>query len=261
MKKLSFMLLSLLAVTMLTACGNEDEPDNKQTLTSIINTRAIVGDDVVFSQGSAKVELDYTNMLISFTADYKDADGQSHSLSTPSMKLISEGGAIYTFNATSGQGVGSVLSLEGTIDMNTGMLWFRFLSGSTEYVSTSQLLYAYTTTNITNPDNGNHGSHKQSGYLFALDARGETCIMKIFNFVSTLNGAIDAVEVQYQDLTVTPTATGYRITAPEVESSIKGFYALTNVDITLDDQCNVIAGSFKSNGLEFEFSGNVFNRE
>ena len=63
MKKLSFLLLSLLAVTLFTACGNEDEPVNKQSFTSTINCRAIDGDQVVFSQSSAKVELNYTDMI------------------------------------------------------------------------------------------------------------------------------------------------------------------------------------------------------
>ena len=56
MKKLSFLLFSLLAVTLFTACNdNNDEPDNKQTFTSTVNSRAIDGDDVVYSRGTGKV--------------------------------------------------------------------------------------------------------------------------------------------------------------------------------------------------------------
>lgn len=264
MKKLSFLLLSLLAVTMLTACGNDDEPENKQIVTMTINSRAIDGDQVVFSQGTAKVELNYTDMLINFTADYKDADGVSRSITTPDMKMTATGSSsVYEFvSSPTSQGVGGVSSagVGGYIDMATGMTWFTINSGSDEVVCTTQLLYAYSTTTMTNPDNGNHGSHQQSAYLFALDARGETCIMKVSNFVASLNnGAVDAAEVQYDGLTVTPTATGYRITADEVESNYNGFYTLTDVDFTLSSQCMVINGSFKCNGLEYTVSGGLFS--
>ena len=68
MKKLSFMLLSLLAVTMLTACGNDDEPVNRQTVNMAINSRLVDASNgaVVFSQNTAKVEINYTDMTISF---------------------------------------------------------------------------------------------------------------------------------------------------------------------------------------------------
>ena len=100
MKKLSFLLISLLAVTLFTACNNDD-PVNKQTVTMTISNRAIDGDEVVFSQTSANAELDYTNMIIKFSASYKDADGMSHSFSTPEMKLNgSTSNTVYTFSNT-----------------------------------------------------------------------------------------------------------------------------------------------------------------
>ena len=123
---------------------------------------------------------------------------------------------------------------------------------------TTHLLYAYTTTAMNNPDNGNHGSHDQSAYLFALDSRGETCVMQISNFMSNLNGTVDAAEVQYDGLTVTPTATGYKITAATAESNIKGYYTLTDVEFNIYEQCLVFNGSFKCNGLKYNVSGSLF---
>ena len=252
MKKLSFLLLSLLAVTMLTSCGNDD-PVNKQTAVIVINNRAIQGDQVVFSQGNASVELDYTNMNIAFSFNYKDADGQSHNISTSVMKMRSSNRTTYQFNSDDN-------SLTGSIDLGTGMMYFTYApSSDTRVYSSSHLLYAYTTTTITNLDNGNHGSHQQSSYLFVIDARGEKCVMQINNFISNLNGVVDAAEVYYEGLTITPTLTGYTITADKAESNAKGFYTITDLNITIDDQCNVINGSFMSNGLKHEISGGLFN--
>lgn len=259
MKKLSFLLLSLLAVTLFTSCNKSDEPVNKQTLTATINSRAIDGDQVVFSQGSAKVELNFTDMMIQFTADYKDADGMSHSITTPDMKLTNTGGTVYSFNHSASQQ--DAPGLEGTLDMGTGMMWYTFNNGGAKVVSSFHLLYAYTVTTMTNPDNGNHGSHEQSAYLFAPDARGETCVMQISNFMSTLNSVVDASEVQYAGLTLTPTATGYKITADKAESTnYKGFYTLTDVDITLNNQALFMTGSFKCNGLTHEITGGLFKK-
>lgn len=257
MKKF-FYLFAVLALVSLSACNESDEPTNIQTATMVINSRAIDGDDMVFSQGSSKVELDYTNMFIKFTADYRDINGQSHTITTPDMKLYIMNSSIYKFDNIASNEYTGIEQLTGYIDFATGMMWYSFKDASSKVVSSSQFLYAYTTTTVTNPDNGYHFSHEQSAYLFALDARGETCTMKISNFIPNINGSVQASEIQYKDLTVTPTTTGYIITADEVESSYKGFFSITDLNIILNNQCMVIGGSFKSNDLEFSINGSLF---
>jgi hypothetical protein len=170
MKKLSFMLLALLAVTLFTACGNDDEPVNKQTVSMAINNRAIAGDQVVFSQANAKVEMNYTDMTIQITTEYNDATELPHSIATPAMKLTNEGGTVYSF----GKGTSEIT---GYIDFATGMTWFIINDNFGPVICSSQLLYAYSTTSVTDPDNGNHYSHEHSAYLFILDAKCEKCIM------------------------------------------------------------------------------------
>ena len=251
MKKLSFLLLSLLAVAMLTSCGNE-EPVNKQTAVIDIDNRAIQGNQVVFSQGKATVELDFTNMNIAFSFNFKDVDGDIRSISSSVMKLRLLNMSTYEFNSDDN-------SLAGDIDLGTGMMYFSYVPGSDSRVyCTSHLLYAYTTTSITNPTNGNNGRHEQSAYLITPDAKGETCTMRISNFMANTSGAVDAGDIQYTGITMTPTADGYTITASEVESSYKGQYTITDLNATLDNQAKVFNCTFKCNGLDYSISGKLF---
>jgi len=258
MKKFSLFLLPFMAVIMLAACGKEDEPVNKQTVSMVTNSRAIDGDQLVFSQGSNKVEVNYTDMTIQFTGDYHDANGNSRSLTTPSMKLTHVNDMTYRFNNATSTAYTGIDNFTGYLDMGTGMMWYSFDEGTNHVVSSSHLLYAYTTTTITNPDNGNHSSHNQSAYLFAIDSKGETCTMKLSNFIANVNGSVQATEIQYNNLKVKPTTTGYVITADEVESSYRGFYTITDLNITLDNQCLTMSGSFKCGDLDFTITGNLF---
>ena len=78
MKKLSFLMLTLLGMVMFTACGDDnDEPENKQTVSATINTRLINNDDetVTFSQSTGKIEVDYTNMKIRLNTTFIDENG------------------------------------------------------------------------------------------------------------------------------------------------------------------------------------------
>ncbi len=248
----------MLAVVMLNSCINDD-PENKLSGKSVINTRAINGDQVVFSQGSTTVEMDYSNMTIKFTADYKDSDGISHTFTTPEMKMSAESNSVYSFKNTAAST--GIDNFNGHIDRATNMISYNFNDGSTLVVSTSHLYYAYASTSMSNPDNGNSGSHKQSAYLFALDAKGESCIMQIDNFITNMNGSVDVPQIQYRGLHVVPTTTGYKITAEKAESNYEGFYAITDLDITLSDQCNTINGTFTCNDIKFAISGKLFPNE
>ena len=259
MKKLSFMLLSLVAVTLFTSCNKDDNPVNKQSYTSAINCRAINGTDVAFSQATAQIDLNYTDMTIKFTTNYKDIDGMSHTLTAPEMKLNpSPGSTIYRFEGSLNEmGPGN-----GYIDLATGMIWFTFKpqSDATVYYLSTHLLYAYTTTTITNPGNGFSYNHEQSAYLFVPNARGDSCTMSISNFTPNTSGSIEVSEIQYERLEMTPTEGGYTITAAQVApKNYKGsHYTLNDLNITLDNQGRAINGSFKCNDLEFRLAGYLF---
>ena len=263
MKK-TFCLFALLALVMFTSC-NDDEPINKQTINSTFNCRAVDLEEgtVVFSQSTAKIEINYNEMTIQFNTTYKDLDGISQTLNTPVMKLKAvSSGTIYSMVTT----YDNYNVINGYIDLATGMIWYDLsqyiqdgyfdASPKTVYMTT-QLLYAYATTVVTN-EAGASFEHQRSAYLFALDSKGETCTMQISNFIPDTNGAIQATTVEYEGLNVTPTHLGYVITADEVESSYSGFYSIKDVHFTLDAECNVISGTYKVNGHDFTVSGNLF---
>ena len=213
MKKLSFMLLALLTVTLFTACGNDDKPENRQTVSMVINNRAIDGEK------QSKYEVQFNDLTVTptatgytITAAQAEASNKSYTITDLNVNLSSQC---------------------QIINDNAGPV-----------ICTSQLLYAYTTPSVNNPDNGNHNTHEHSAYLFVLDSKCEKCILRIS-------------EVQFNDLTVTPTATGYTITAAQAEASNKS-YTITDLNVNLSSQCQVINGSFKCKDLDFAIMGKVF---
>lgn len=259
MKKLSILLLSILAVTLLTACSSNDEPVNKQTVTGTTNFRAVDGSDMVFSQTMTKVELNHTTMTIIISGEFKDANDKTRSFITPEMKMTLSSNAIYTFNNAGSSSNSSFEGLKGYIDWATGVMWFTFsVDGSTNVYASTQLLYAYASTTVTDPVKDKTYEHKQSGYLFAFDSKCEKCTMVIYNFVTDINGSIHAYETKYEDLTVTPTTTGYVITGDNLESSYAGFYTINDLTFTLDDQGRTIDGTFECNGIDFSVTGPLF---
>ena len=251
MKKLFILCFSLLAVTLFTACGNDDEPVNKQTVSMTVNNRAIDGETVVFSQNNAMVEVNYPDRPSQINTEYTDVTERPPTLTSPTMSLANEGGSIYSF------GKGTTSDMTGYIDFATGMTWFIIHDNSGTVVSTSQLLYAYSTTTVTNPDNGNHFSHEHSAYLFAIDSECQKCYMRVSNFIPNIAGSVEAGEIQFNNLTVTPTPTGYTVTAAEAEANNKS-YTITDLSVELSDQCQIINGSFKCKDLEFTITGKIF---
>lgn len=249
MKKLIYSFL-LLAAVLLTACGKDDEPVSKQTFNLTINNRAVNGNNVVFSQGTARVEIDYTNMTIRFSNSYKDAEEESHTLNTNLMKLTVKSNSIYGF---SGDGI------VGYFDLATGVMWYAFNENMSRVVGSTHLLYAYSTTTVTDPDHdNNHFDHQKSAYIFAFDDKGEHCAMQIYNFVPNTSGSIEASEIVFRGLNATPTVDGYTITADKVEPTTGGSNTITDLKFDITTDGHIINGSFKCRGLEFKVKGQLF---
>ncbi len=263
-KKLMTLLLAVLALSLLTACNNDEEHENKQKFTTAINNRACKDGMVIFSQGTAEVEINFiasTAMrTIKITSTYKDIDGQSRTLSTPELELPSPYGSpigVHSFSTTDDLG-GGVKNLHGGIDIQSGMVWYAFQQDDYTIVCTTHLLFNHVNTSISDVM-GATAEVNLSSYLFMLDYNAKTCVMQISDFVPDVNGAVQAAVVEYKGLNVTITDQGYIITADQAKATQgNSYYDLTDVDITIDQNCSHFSGSFDTKVSHHEFTGNLF---
>ena len=260
--KLMTLLLAVSVMSLLTAC-NDDESDHKQKFTTAINNRACRNDVVVFSQGTAEVEINFNPITamrtIKITSTYKDIDGQSHTLTTPELEMPSLYGSpvnVYSFSMTDDLGDG-VKNLHGGIDIQSGMMWYAFQQGDFTVVCTTNLLFNDVITNVSDVTGATINTN-MSSYLFMLDSNAKTCVMQISDFVPGVNGAVQAAVVEYKGLNVTITDQGYIIKSDQAKATQGGYYDLTDVDITIDRDCSHLSGSFNTKVSRHEFSGDLF---
>lgn len=258
MKKFSIFAFSLLAVLMFTACNNDDAPENIETITPTINSRAINGNKVVFSQNTSIIVVNLTQMTVTITSGYKDCDGNSHKLNTTAMPLTQVSGFTFSFNGGS-TSFGEASSLTGYIDLTTVVAWYSFTANGTDkVVSSTHPIYSYGTTTVTDPKNGTHNSYSNSQYGFMIDPSGEKCKMVVSNFAPNLTGAIQATQIYWDGLELTPTAYGYTIKGDTAESSLKGTNTITDINLIINNQCRTLSGSFMCNNLEIKVASNLF---
>ena len=262
-KKLMTLLLAVLAMYLLTACDKDDKNENKQKFTTAINNRACKDGVVIFSQGTAEVEINFdarTAMrTIKITSTYKDIDGQSRTLTTPELEMPSPYGSpigVYSFSTTEDLGDG-VRNLKGTIDIQTGMMRYTFQQDDYTIVCTTHLLFNNVITKIIDPMGATINTN-MSSYLFMLDSNAKTCIMQISDFVPAANGAVQAAVVEYKGLNMTITDQGYIIKADQAKATQGSYYDLTDVDIAVDRDCSHFSGSFNTKVSRHEFSGDLF---
>ncbi len=261
-KKLMALLLAVLAMSLPTSC-NDDEHENKQKFTTAINNRAYRDGEVVFSQGTAEVEINFiarTAMhTIKITSTYKDIDGQSHTIITPELEMPSLYGSpvnVHSFSMTDDLGNG-IKNLHGSIDIQTGMMWYAFQQDDYAMVCTTNLLFNNVITNISDVSGATINTN-MSSYLFMMDSNAKTCIMQISDFVPVANGAVHAAVVEYKGLNMTITDQGYIIKADQAKATHDSYYDLTDVDITIDRDCTHFSGSFNTKVSHHDFSGNLF---
>ena len=263
-KKLMTLLLAVLAMYLLTACDKDDKNENKQKFTTAINNRACKDGVVIFSQGTAEVEINFdarTAMrTIKITSTYKDIDGQARTLTTPEMTIPSANDSpvrVYTFSTTENLGDGAK-NLSGSLDTQTRTMRYTFQQDDYTIVCTTHLQFNNVITKIIDPMGASINTN-MSAYLFMLNSNANSCVMQISNFIPGVNGAGQADIIEYKNLNVTITDKGYLIKADEAKSTLDDrYYDLTNVAITIDRDCSHFSGSFNTKVSRHEFSGNLF---
>jgi hypothetical protein len=261
--KLMTLLLAVLAMSLLTAC-NKDESDHKQKFTTAINNRACRDGVIIFSQGTAEVEINFipsTAMrTIKITSTYKDIDGQSRTLTTPEIEMPSLYGSpvrVYSFSTTTDVMGDGVKNLHGGIDMQSGMLWYAFQQDDYTITCTTHLQFNNVITKIIDPMGASINTN-MSAYLFMLNSNANTCVMQISNFTPGVSGIVQAAVVEYKGLNVTVTDQGYLIKADQAKATQGSNCDLTDVDVTIDRDCTHFSGSFNTRVSRHEFSGNLF---
>ena len=246
-----FYLFALLTVVMFTSCNDDDETVNKQTLTATVNSRAVNGENTVFSQSSMTFELNYTDNTIQISGEYKDGNGTLTSVNTAAMPITTA--ASYTYGFTSSD----ALHVIGYLDMSTGVIWFNFIDGTgCNVYCTTHLYFAYLNTTITDADNSVETD--QIDYLFSIDSKGQTCDLYIVNLMPDTRQAPIAQEVKYTSLKLKPSTTGYTVEADEVASSYNGRFGITDFNAVIDQQARHIEGTFKVGETTYTISGNLF---
>lgn len=252
MKK-SIYLLALLAVVMLTACNDEDDTENTQTLKATVNARAVNGDNAVFSQGETTFELDYTDNTIQISGDYKDSKGNLASMSTAAMTMTSAASHTYTFTSS------DAYHVNGCLDMSTGVIWYTFTdaNGCSVYCST-HLYFAYATTTVTDADASIET--QDIDYMIGIDSKGQTCDLYILNFMPDTRQGHITQEFWYKELTLTPTATGYTVTAASAKCDYSSRFDITDFNAVIDSQARRITGSYKVGETTYAISGDLFRQ-
>lgn len=258
MKKAYFYFLAIMLGLTLAACGNDDEPevqpDDITTAELDLYSRTIKGNDVVFLKSKGTAVLNFTQGTIKLTCDYKDFEGKTHTVTTNVMQVSSMDGYTYSFNDPKMTGSYDGSTSSGYINTATGVILFTFTNEIGKIVTTTHLNFTTAQFKVQRIGDSVTYSHNTSDILFAPVDEGTQCIIQINKFVANMNGVVDADVIQFLGLPMTPTTDGYIITADRALSTFGPSYLITDVNIVIKSQCNVIIGSFKCNGYLFDIS-------
>jgi len=259
MKK-SIYYLALLTLVTLASCTNSEDV-SIQSFPIYTNCRTVENNDVVFHRNSGVIEFNNTENTVQFTGEFKDMDGRKLTFKTSEMKMnaASSTADVYSFSANTINGSAVITGLKGYVDLGTGLLWCSFqVDGSMTVYCTTDLIFPYSTTTITD-ENGNNYKNEGSDYLLAFDTDGDKAIMRISDFIPAVNGTIAARIIEYKGIKMTPTTTGYIFTADELQSNASGSYDITDLNITVDRQGQHMSGTFKCNGNNFTVDGDAWH--
>jgi len=268
MNKIALCLFSLLAVIILSACGHDGEPINKQTINLTFNTLYIPhGEDehVVFSQSSGQAEIEYTSkMTLQFNCCYQRLDGTMVDFKSQLYELEPYQGSVY-YLLKPPSGTNQIVTRPGLIDLSTGMIWYNENNIEQAYglILTTQFSCPYLTTTVID-ENRRTYSHTRTWYELAIDSRCENAMMRVKDFVPETDGAIHAAMLDYEGLAVKLVKNsfhgdiGYRITADHAQCRQSPYYDLTDLEINLNLKGIFISGSYKIKGKTYKMSGGLF---
>lgn len=244
-----------------TSCSDNGNNDVFTTTFTLPHYNRVVNNqsqEVTFSETTGEYVLDMTNYRLSLRLTAKHPNGNiAFSLNELQLNFNTEQ-QCYNFSAPDFSASGfSITDFGGKFDLATNNIYIKFVvDGKYTAHITRVLFMPRCETNIVKDSDS--FLNKDAFYHFEIDPSTMAATMTIHGYRMAENqGSIG--QVTFSGLKAEVTATGYHITAPMTTAQpAYASIALTNVDITIADNGQSIAGQYTSNGYEAIVSGKAF---
>ena len=270
MKKITLLLLGLVAMTGMVSCNNED-PEQIVQFQQEFYIRSVNNDDnsVKFSKSMSLVNADFTSGEMDLTISVKLDD--THSATVQIKRLVLNYDAmsgLFTISkgaTTTVEGGAVVGFFTGTLDNNTNIMYVNFeADGKYNVACTTRLLYPYGVMNSTYEKNGTKKTCKDNDFALAIELNEDGTKAKFTLYNVLLEDEQDMViYIDYASAAVTPKIDGYYIEAATLEATIdniaKKDYDITDFKATLTGHGRYIEGSFTIGGHEVTFKAKMLN--
>jgi hypothetical protein len=167
----------------------------------------------------------------------------------------------FTFSTSNVKATGATVSgLSGSFDYITGTLYLEYtVNGTYTVKSTSSLAYPYTETQMIDTAHTTSAwTQNQAVYLFDVNTSTNKANISIYYIQTEKDGQNHVL--QYSGAQVTPTRTGYVITADTLKaiSDYKVYY-LRNAKFTIDNNWHSLNGTFQLDNQQATVKGGLFN--
>lgn len=252
MKHFLTAIVSLTLLVLASSCSND--PDNSYSYSSDTYNRSTSN-----SSGSeslmSKATVDYTfhtgdNTLDITTSSTPYAGDARVSFTAKVNVTYNQTGGFYTFGTSTVTATGAtVTGLSGRFDLYTGTLYMTYtVDGTYTVTSASCLTYPYAQTSMT--DTAHSTSpwvQNQAVYNFDVNTTKNTATISIYYLTNAQNSS-SYLTLQYSGAKVTPSATGYVITADSL-SAVSGYtaYHLRKAQFNISSDWQSFNGSFQLN--------------
>lgn len=210
-----------------------------------------------FNSGDNTLEISTT--ATPYTSD-KTAGG-TVSLSTTVDMTYDQTKGYFTFSTSNVQATGATVSgLSGSFDYITGTLYLEYtVNGTYTVKSTSSLAYPYAETQMIDTAHTTSAwTQNQAVYLFDVNTSTNKANISIYYIQTEKDGQNHVL--QYSGAQVTPTRTGYIITADTLKAiaDYKMHY-LRNAKFTIDNDWHSLNGTFQLDNQQATVKGGLFN--
>lgn len=263
MKHFLTAIVSLTLLVLASSCSND--PDNSYSYSSDTYNRSTSN-----SSGSeslmSKATVDYTfhtgdNTLDITTSSTPYAGDARVSFTAKVNVTYNQTGGFYTFGTSTVTATGAtVTGLSGRFDLYTGTLYMTYtVDGTYTVKSTSSLAYPYTETQMIDTAHTTSAwTQNQAVYLFDVNTSTNKANISIYYIQTEKDGQNHVL--QYSGAQVTPTRTGYVITADTLKaiSDYKVYY-LRNAKFTIDNNWHSLNGTFQLDKQQANVKGGLFN--